>query len=125
MVEQEPERSLPAEPEADAFFGPDDDVDAAPGAASIGDLMQRFESGLARKKQAIERAPFSAPLAAAPEPAPTRPATASVAAPAPAAPVSAPAAPGPVEPAPVVDAQVGHRLRSAIAGLQRASGTNG
>jgi hypothetical protein len=109
LVTDEPETAAQHEPEADDFFGPEGEEEPEPEgteAESIGNLMQRFESGLARKKQAIERAPFPAP-AAAPAPPPV-----AVAPEAPAAPVLA-------------DDQVGHRLRSAIAGLQRASGTGG
>jgi hypothetical protein len=85
--------SAPAEPEPEG---------------SLGQLMQRFESGLARKKQAIDREPLPLPAAA---PAPAASTAASVAAPADAEPASA------AEP----DDRVGHRLRSAIAGLNRMS----
>jgi hypothetical protein len=77
------------------------------GADSITSLMHRFETGLSRKQQAIRRE----------EPAPQA---------APAAPVAR--AEAEAEPAPQPDEperSVGHRLRSAIAGLQKVSAAGG
>jgi hypothetical protein len=73
----------------------------APESDSIGQLMHRFETGLARKQQAIARQDFQ---------------------PAPAPPTAAPA-PAPEEP--VAENHVGHRLRSAIAGLNKMSASGG
>jgi len=101
-----PEEAVEAEPETLAATHSDPEPPApaesepAPAGQSggtIGDLMSRFESGLARKKQAIERQAFQAPAPAAPAPAP---------------------APAAAADEPVADDRVGHRLRSAIAGLQ-------
>jgi hypothetical protein len=75
------------------------------GADSITSLMRRFETGLSRKHQAIRRAP--APLAAPAAPAP------------PAIEAASPTASD--EP----ERSVGHRLRSAIAGLQKVSAAGG
>jgi hypothetical protein len=82
------------------------------GADSITSLMQRFESGLSRKQQAIRRDEPPAPVAPIAPIAPI----------APAAPVAeAEAAPPSEEP----ERSVGHRLRSAIAGLQKVSAAGG
>jgi hypothetical protein len=82
----------PSEPQAEPEPAPESD--------SIGQLMQRFETGLARKQQAIARHdPPPPPVAAAPA-----------------------AAPAPAEEA-VAENHVGHRLRSAIAGLNKMSAT--
>jgi hypothetical protein len=87
-------------PEAPVAAAPD-----APAEESIGSLMRRFETGLGRKKQALADRPALDPV---PPPAPAQIHSAPpVAEPAPAA-VAAPA-------------PVGHRLRSAIADLQKAS----
>jgi len=103
LVAQEPEPEIlagQAEPELE----PEPE-----GADSITSLMQRFETGLSRKQQAIRR---DEPLAA----------------PAPAAPVAAAAPIAEAEPAPPSEEperSVGHRLRSAIAGLQKVSAAGG
>jgi hypothetical protein len=111
--EAEPEAIPPflvaQEPEPETAIVPDEaPLEPEPeGADSITSLMHRFETGLSRKRQAIRRE----------EPA---------AQPAPAAPVAraetdAEAAPPPDEP----ERSVGHRLRSAIAGLQKVSAAGG
>jgi hypothetical protein len=94
-----------AESAAESRSGSETDPEPAPESASIGQLMQRFETGLARKQQAIARQDLAPPVAAAPQPAP--------------APAPAPAD------EPLAENHVGHRLRSAIAGLNKmsASGT--
>jgi hypothetical protein len=102
-AEEEPGSEITAadnEPEGDAEQEDDSDTSEA---ADLSQLMQRFETGLTRKQQAIVRAVPQA------DPAPI---------------AEAPAAPAPVA-APVEEApsdRVGHRLRSAIAELQKASG---
>ncbi|MEA2999925.1 MAG: hypothetical protein QOK17_1758 [Sphingomonadales bacterium] len=97
LVAQEPEPESPAAPEEEALE-PEPE-----GAASITSLMQRFETGLSRKQQAIRRDDSLPPAA-------------------PAAPVAdAEAAPPLEEP----ERSVGHRLRSAIAGLQKVSAAGG
>lgn len=68
---------------------------------SLARLMQRFESGLGRKQQALQAAP---PAAIPPAPPP------------------AAVAPEP-EPMPVPQERVGHRLRSAISDLNKMSGS--
>lgn len=89
------------------------------GGKTIGDLMQRLESGLSR------RAPGASEPAAAPSVA------AAPADPPPAAPPPKPSrtpldlsppAPPPSEEAPPAEDRVGHRLRSAINDLQKLSG---
>ncbi|MFL6862894.1 MAG: hypothetical protein ACJ8DZ_07830 [Allosphingosinicella sp.] len=92
-----------AESAAQPPFEPEAEPEPAPESASIGQLMQRFETGLARKQQAIARQDLAPPVAAAPDPV---------------------AAPAPAEEA-LPENHVGHRLRSAIAGLNKmsASGT--
>jgi hypothetical protein len=101
LVAQEPETDTGPAPEEQA---PEPEPE---GAASITSLMQRFETGLSRKQQAIRRE----------EPAPH----AVPAAPAARAEAEAEAAPLPDEP----ERSVGHRLRSAIAGLQKVSAAGG
>lgn len=77
---------------------------------SIVALMHRFETGLVRKKQALaDRG------AVQPVPAPTAPSPLS-------APPAAYAPPPAPEPQPAAPAPVGHRLRSAIADLQKVAG---
>jgi hypothetical protein len=90
-----------AESAAQPPFEPEAEPEPAPESASIGQLMQRFETGLARKQQAIARQDLAPPVAAAPQPTPA-----------------------PAE-EPLPENHVGHRLRSAIAGLNKmsASGT--
>ncbi|MFL6858406.1 MAG: hypothetical protein ACJ8EB_10940 [Allosphingosinicella sp.] len=92
-----------AESAGEPCSGSETESEPAPESASIGQLMQRFETGLARKQQAIARQDLAPPVAAAPDPV---------------------AAPAPAEEA-LPENHVGHRLRSAIAGLNKmsASGT--
>jgi hypothetical protein len=100
LVAQEPEPETPAQSEEPALE-PEPE-----GADSITSLMQRFETGLSRKQQAIRRDEPPAPIAPV----------------APAAPLAeADATPPPDEP----ERSVGHRLRSAIAGLQKVSAAGG
>lgn len=94
-VEPEALAESEAEPEPPTAPAPAPAPAPAETGGTIGDLMSRFESGLARKKQAIEREACQAPVP----------------------PVAAPA-PLPAATEPVADDRVGHRLRSAIAGLQ-------
>jgi hypothetical protein len=107
LVPQEPEpepvEAVAVEATEPEAVGEEEDPDSEPLAnedrhGSITSLMQRFETGLARKKQAL---PERAAAALAPAPSAEAPVAedAAVAAPAP----------------------VGHRLRSAIADLQRVS----
>jgi hypothetical protein len=108
----EPEQEPDLEPEPEPESEPEEDAEAeaeadAQPAADLSSLMERFESGLVRKQQAIVR-PLDSPR-------PTPPA--AEAAPAEAAPAAV-AAPAPEEPAD----RVGHRLRSAIADLQKVAG---
>jgi len=83
---------------------------------SIVALMHRFETGLVRKKQALADRTAVEPVPPPPAPPPLA-APAAAYAPAPEA-AHRPAA----EPEPVGPAPVGHRLRSAMAGLQKAAG---
>ncbi|MEA3060470.1 MAG: hypothetical protein QOJ94_251 [Sphingomonadales bacterium] len=101
LVAQQPEPQSPAAAEESALE-PEPE-----GADSITSLMHRFETGLSRKQQAIRRE----------EPAPQ----AASAAPVARAESEADAAPSPDEP----ERSVGHRLRSAIAGLQKVSAAGG
>jgi hypothetical protein len=81
---------------------------AAESEDSIVSLMARFETGLTRKKQALpERRPID------PVPPPSAPPAYA------ADPLPAPPAP---EPAPAGPTPVGHRLRGAIADLQKVAG---
>jgi len=106
ILESAPEAVVPVEAEAEPE--PDSPEDFHSGPSELSTLMERFESGLSRKQQAIVRpAPQAEP--AAPR-APVAPA-ASVA-------PLAEAAPAVEEPAD----RVGHRLRSAIAELQKVAG---
>jgi hypothetical protein len=101
LVAQEPEPEVPAAAEAPALE-PEPE-----GADSITSLMHRFETGLTRKQQAIRRE----------EPMP---------APAPPAPVArAENEPEAAPPSDEPERSVGHRLRSAIAGLQKVSAAGG
>jgi hypothetical protein len=95
LVAQEPEPESASEPEEQALE-PEPE-----GADSITSLMQRFETGLSRKQQAIRR-DETPPAAAAPV-------------------AEAQATPPSEEP----ERSVGHRLRSAIAGLQKVSAAGG
>jgi hypothetical protein len=102
LVAQEEEEETEAEPLAAAE--PEQES-----AETISSLMRRFETGLGRKKQALPERISAEPVA----PPPAAPAPAESWAPAPAA----EAKPEPVAgPAPV-----GHRLRSAIADLQKVA----
>jgi hypothetical protein len=105
LVAQEPEETSdqPEQPVQSVAHGaPESDEE------SIVSLMHRFETGLVRKKQALaDHRPD--PVQAAPRAAPA----------ATAAPAYAPPAP---EPAAHIPAPVGHRLRTAIAGLQKSAG---
>jgi hypothetical protein len=101
LVAQEPEPDTAPAPEEEA---PEPEPE---GAASITSLMQRFETGLSRKQQAIRRE----------EAAPQAPPAAPVAR----AETEAEAAPPSDKP----ERSVGHRLRSAIAGLQKVSAAGG
>jgi hypothetical protein len=92
--EPEPEPLLLDTEEEHAERAEEEEDETADQGASITHLMQRFESGLSRKQQAIPR---------------TSP------------PVVEQAVPQAEAPAPVVDDRVGHRLRSAIAELQKVS----
>jgi len=91
---------------------------AAPDAAleeeSIVSLMHRFETGLVRKKQALADR-------AAVDPVPPPPAPPAFAAPAAAYAPPAAAEPPAPEPQPAGPTPVGHRLRSAIADLQKVA----
>jgi hypothetical protein len=112
VPEPEPEVLPPflvaQEPEPESLAGPEEQaLDPEPeGADSITSLMQRFETGLSRKQQAIRR--DETPHAAAPVP--------------PAAPVAEAEAAAPFD---EPERSVGHRLRSAIAGLQKVSAAGG
>ena len=115
VPEPEPEVLPPflvaQEPEPENLAGEEEQaLEPEPeGADSITSLMQRFETGLSRKRQAIRRDEPPAPVA-------------PIAPIAPAAPVAeAEAAPSSEEP----ERSVGHRLRSAIAGLQKVSAAGG
>ncbi|HMC90834.1 MAG TPA: hypothetical protein VKI45_00100, partial [Allosphingosinicella sp.] len=76
---------------------------------SIVSLMARFETGLSRKKQALPE-----PRRADPAPAPPPPASPAF--------TAEPAAAPPPEPVHAGPTPVGHRLRSAIADLQKVAG---
>ncbi|MEA3050464.1 MAG: hypothetical protein QOG84_2300 [Sphingomonadales bacterium] len=122
-VEPEPEPEAAPEPEPEAIppflVAQEPEPDTAivreepplepepEGADSITSLMHRFETGLSRKQQAIRRE----------EPA----SQAAPAAPVARAEVEGEPAPQPDEP----ERSVGHRLRSAIAGLQKVSAAGG
>jgi hypothetical protein len=101
LVAQEPEPEGAAAPEEPA-------LEPEPqGADSITSLMHRFETGLSRKQQAIRRED-------------------SVPAPATPAPVArAENEPEAAPPSDEPERSVGHRLRSAIAGLQKVSAAGG
>jgi hypothetical protein len=101
LVAQEPEPETPAATEEPALE-PEPE-----GADSITSLMHRFETGLSRKKQAIRREE------SAPQPAPAAPVARAES--------EAESAPQTDEP----ERSVGHRLRSAIAGLQKVSAAGG
>jgi hypothetical protein len=102
LVAQEPEPESLGRPEEQAL------EPEAEGADSITSLMQRFETGLSRKQQAIRH---DEPAQQAPSPLPAaRTESEAEAAP-----------PSPDEP----ERSVGHRLRSAIAGLQKVSAAGG
>jgi hypothetical protein len=96
---------------------------AETGEDSIVSLMARFETGLTRKKQALPERRAIDPVPPPPAPpayTPAPPAYAAAPQPAPQAdPVPAPPAP---EPAPAGPAPVGHRLRGAMADLQKVAG---
>jgi hypothetical protein len=100
-AESEPRPQPDPQPEAEARPSVEPDAEPEPepepeAAIDLSALMERFETGLTRKQQAIVRA--------APEPGPV--------------PASTEPAAAAEEPAD----RVGHRLRSAIAGLQKVSG---
>jgi hypothetical protein len=97
LVAQEPEPESLADEEEPALE-PEPE-----GADSITSLMQRFETGLSRKQQAIRRD----------EP------------PAPVAPIAPSAEAEALPPTEEPERSVGHRLRSAIAGLQKVSAAGG
>jgi hypothetical protein len=118
LVPQEPEPAFAEEPEPAAFveepaasveapaaYAEDEDEEAEEGeedeaedesseddGQSLARLMQRFESGLTRKQQALDAPP---PRLAEPEPQP--------------------------QPEPIPQERVGHRLRSAISDLNKIS----
>jgi hypothetical protein len=96
-AEMAAEPAAPVEVEAEAEPEPEGEDELHPRSASeLSALMERFESGLSRKQQAIVRPVFQAePVAPAVE--------------------SAPAVEEPAD-------RVGHRLRSAIAELQKVAG---
>jgi hypothetical protein len=86
---------------------------------TIGDLMQRLESGLSRREQGMPEAPAAphvaaAPVQTAPAPSPAKPSRTPLD-------LSPPAAAAADQPPPAED-RVGHRLRSAINDLQKLSG---
>src|SRR3954469_3508126 len=103
LVAQEPEPERPVAPE-------EQELEPEPeGADSITSLMQRFESGLSRKQQAIRREEIAHAVAAGAPAVPAAPVAEAEAA----APSDEP------------ERSVGHRLRSAIAGLQKVSAAGG
>ncbi|MBV9930860.1 MAG: hypothetical protein JO013_07935 [Alphaproteobacteria bacterium] len=106
--EEEEEEEETDEPAAEhAYEAPHEaSPEPAPEAESIVALMHRFESGLVRKKQALADRTAVEPVPPPPAPPPL---AASV-------PTAAP------EPQPAGPAPVGHRLRSAIADLQKVAG---
>lgn len=113
LVPQEEAAEVEPEPE------PEPEQTREPQAAeeeeSIAALMHRFETGLVRKKQVLADR-------SAVQPVPPPPAPPPLAAPA-YAPLAATAYDPPAEPeAPLAPTPVGHRLRSAIADLQKVAG---
>ena len=111
LVAQEPEPA--PEPES-ASAPPPAPAPATEDPESLAGLMHRFETGLVRKKQALADRMAVDPVPPSPAPAAFPPA----------GPFVPPAADPAPEPAPELTgpAPVGHRLRSAIADLQRVAG---
>lgn len=125
LVPQETEEAAEAGRSAEARESLEALSDQLPAAAaegggkSIGDLMQRLESGLSRREPSPSRQAAVPPVAAArPEPpeapAPPKPSRTPL--------DLSPPEPPPSEAAPPAEDRVGHRLRGAINDLNKLSG---